>query len=264
MSALAANAARLAMQAELTASELQSLYPGMSLSVAQAAERVRRGQNVDWNRFHVRRRVFSHKLALLVNGAVPSSLANNTAVFFGGQGPSPFVCDWYGGNGLPSDHVAFVRAVRLKAVIGEVFADGTADTASIEIQGGANYVATALTTQAFVRWLTQAGYVTLKIGDRLHVEAAGVETFPAGKGYTIDTALAGTAAASNAQVHVGNNGVPHSSNSYELAPWAPILPQKPVTLQVQWQTLASGLILTAVDISLRAELDTILLSPANS
>lgn len=264
MSALAANAARLALQAELTASELQSLYPGMSLSVAQAAERVRRGQNVDWNRFHVRRRVFSHKIPLLVNGAVPSSLANNTAVFFGGQGPSPFVCDWYGGNGLPSDHVAFVRAVRLKPIVQEVFADGTFDTASAELTTGANYVTTAIVTQSWMRWLTQGGYVTLKIGDRLHVEAAGVETFPAGKGYTVDVAFAGTAAALNAEAHVGNNGVPHSSNSYELAPWAPILPQKPVTVTVQWQTLASGLALTGVDASIRCELDTILLSPANS
>jgi len=231
-------------------------YPGLSESVSSAFEAVRRGEPVDLNVFNVRRVPFYHRLGLIVSGSTALTLsAFNVA-------PSKFVSNFYGPGGLPQDVAAWVRGFRMKIQTGTVLADGTMDTHTPTFQRAADNSAVN-TTANIAKFMTENGLVNISFGDRPIVSNAyGIETFPAGHGIDGFGYATSTVAAFEQTGALVSNGSPIEQNMFALAPWAPLLPGKPVTWTVEYQSAPTGA--TNLDFTLKCVMDCLLISPVNN
>lgn len=231
-------------------------YPGLSAAMSQAVDDVRFSKSVDVNKFNVKRQIFHHRLPLVTAGV----LAAQTFRFF--QAPAAKnVTNWYGASGLPTDAFMWAQAFRFKLEYGKEYANGAPDTVGASI----SVAATSLTPGLFeqIKFLMESGLVNMKVGDRTIIDSVyGLESFPAGKGPDAALAIGVTNASLTGVGFALNNGMPVTSNAFQFAPWAAILPGKSLTCDVEFQ---SSTIPTQAntDIILRAELEGIVISPAN-
>ena len=85
-----------------------------------------------------------------------------------------------------------------------------------------------------LRTIMQAGRLTLKVADRQIFETCGLDKFPAGGGLMCENIQYTQAAAALGGVAAWSNGLPVAGNTFRFPRPYPVLPGKPIRVDLEW------------------------------
>lgn len=220
-------------------------WPNLSPATSDALSQLMRGQVPDPNRFFVRPANFFHRIAY------PQAGTASPLVFFN-VAATPFVTNMPQASQLATESALLLTSIRVTLETGLALDGSRVAAHSLFLTTSAGATATIAEE---VRTIMNAGYVTLKIGDRI-IDGYSLTRFPSAAGVDGFGALCGTNASPGGGVNA-TNGTPVAGNEYRLSVPLPVLPGKSIVGNVTFQ---SALSVTSAATVIRMELGGQLLS----
>jgi hypothetical protein len=104
-----------------------------------------------------------------------------------------------------------------------------------------------------IRTIMQAGKLTLRVADRVIHEGHDLTSYPQGGGFCADAAQFGLAVAAASSLAVYSNGAPVAGNRFALPRPYPILPGKPIRVELEWNSLLAITVALGLKVTLCGE-----------
>ncbi len=236
----------------------RSRWPGLSQTMADAADQVMRGIYPNPNRIFTRPVIYHHRVDIQATAGSAINLNNR----FFNVSPSDFICNLPDNAKLPNDMFMKLVGVRIVPEIGKTGAASAAVDADGALATSAAATNTVVPLLEIIRQIMEGGKVSLRIGDKdLIKDCYGLTRFPQGPGLSVDGALATNSATTLAmQIALLRNGGP-GDQFFPVAPAFGILPGKTIDGRVDFQTAITGP--ANAILTLRMELVGVVISAAN-
>lgn len=242
----------MATAVKISAPKAAAAWPGLSGNASAAARTLMNGKVPNPSAWFARRKSFFHRIDYATGGQTSLQLFN--------VAPSNNVCNLPVQGSLGAETFFRLDSVHVIVQSGiTAAATYTRAANGAQILRGASGASVVTNTEE-IRTILEGGSLTIKIGDKNVIDNEyDLTRFPGYNGFKVNSAAATTTSTMEVVSALFNNGCDNPDNCWKLKPYFPVLPQKTIRGELNWQ---AALAVTTAFV-LRVELQGVLLTPSN-